>query len=269
MYVSIVVTLSRPENIKLVFDNIDEILKDTAHTYELVLAIDNQKIRKQHIEEHVSILNNRIRNLTLFNTDNPPPRKFDMQQRRTRIACLRNESKEYIGGSEFVFSFEDDTVLSKNALAYLLYDYNELDNVGFVQGVQIGRWGKPYIGAWRVDDVSNPKHYETIDHEFSYSEDEEIITEEIDAGGFYCYLTTTKLYKSIKYGWQEPCGADVDFGLQLRRLGYKNYIDWFVICGHKTNKEIIYPERFVTVVSFDFTRNRWISKLKDHLEIKQ
>lgn len=268
MYISIVATLSRPEGIALVFDNIEKTMKQSPeHTYEIILAIDNKKIKVlTYVWARLADIGANIKNMSTFNTKNEPPRKFNMDERRTRIAKLREMSKEYIGGSDFVFSFEDDTTLPHSALALLLDAYEELPNPGFIQGAQIGRWGNRYIGAWRVDDINNPKEYRTIYHDFAYGPEGPGI-EEIDAGGFFCYITPTKLYKEASYKWQEPCGPDVDYGLQLRRLGYNNYIDWSVQCGHKTEKETLECHAPVVEIVLTPKGTRWQSKIIDRITL--
>lgn len=262
MYISIVVPLSRPKNVALVFDNIKSVIKDPQHIYELVLCVDNSKV--PNLDQWVEPLRDTLRQVSILNTKNKPPRKLDMTQRRNRIAAVREKSKEWVGGSNFVFSFEDDAILPPFALTHLLDDYNELPDCGFVQGVQVGRWGSPYIGAWHVDDIENPTEYKTTKHVFSHGPDDNPhgLIEEVDAGGFYCYLTPTNLYKAVNYKWQEPVGPDVDFGLQLRKMGYRNYTDYFVECGHRTDKGDLYPGLDATQITLTFHENRWRSKVE-------
>lgn len=229
-------------------ENIGKILMDQNHTYELILAIDNKKIRNSDLDL-LGTFRHKLRSINVFNTRKTPPKKFDMDSRRTRIADLRTMSKYHVGGSNFVFSFEDDTTLPFNALPRLLKSYSEIDGrIGFVQGVEVGRWGHEYIGAWKVDDINNPTKFQSM----PYGEG----VEEIDAGGFYCYLTPTDNYKAINYTWVEPMGPDVDFGLQLAKMGCKNYIDWSVICGHMTKDKTLYPENPV-VVKRELVNGRW------------
>jgi hypothetical protein len=263
-YISIVVTISRPENIDLVIENIKKTLAENKDgLFEIILAVDNFKIKNVLEKVQAQIANkSQIKNITEFNTGNKPPLKFDMARRRNRIAKLRNQSKEYIGGSLFVFSFEDDTILPALALYHLWNVYGILPNPGFVQGVQVGRWGKPYLGVWNVDDVHNPQEYTTATHNFA-----EVTVDPCDAGGFYCYLTPTKLYKTVTYSWREPCGPDVDYGLQLRSLGFENYTDYFVECGHRTDKKDIWPTDDVNQIQFKWDGKRWTNKIIKKIDI--
>jgi len=258
-YISLFVTLSRPEYIQLVFDNINKITLNQDHLYELVIGIDNIKIKDTHLVKYINEYP--FQNITIFETGNKPPRKTDMVARRTRIAKLHELAKDHIGGSDFVFGFEDDSVLPLMALGYLHDDYRELDNVGVVQGIQVGRWGNPYLGAWLVDDVFNPTEYRTTTFDFSYGADEKQTVYPIDAGGFYCYLTPTKLFKNVINDWREPCGPDVNYGLRLRQLGYQNYVDYFVEVGHRTEREELWPDNNLAQITFKLENGRWRSKI--------
>ncbi len=257
-YISIVATLSREDQQHQIVTNLAKLLErneltGNSHTFELIIAIDNKKIQVYTMKLLLVEILARYqpKNIVVFNSGNPPPKKMDMVSRRNRIARLRNMTKDEIGGSDFVFSFEDDTILPVGAIENLVEDWKRLDNPGFIQGVQIGRWGHSYIGGWRVDNIQNPEHYETV-----LPSSQSIDT--IDAGGFYCYLTSTQLYKSVDYDWQEPCGPDVAYGLKLRQLGYNNYIDYRLLCGHIDREKIIYPVFSEVVrVTIDKTGNRW------------
>lgn len=253
MFLSIVVTISRPENIPLVVENLRS-LNCNPYAVELVVGIDNNGINAMELEKLFAPLQE-WKNITVFNTKLRPSRKFDMHTRRKRIASLRNMTKEDISASDFVFSFEDDTVLptNMNVLMRFVEVWKDLDNPGMIEGVQVGRWGQPYVGAWQVDDISNPSQYMSMSRGL-YEIDM------IHAGGFYCYLTTTKLYKEIAYAATEPMGPDVDFGLQLSRMGYTNYIDWSVVCGHRIKDQTLYPTE-VVVIKRQFERGRWRDKV--------
>src|SRR5207247_1432698 len=97
-----------------------------------------------------------------------------------------------------------------------------------------------YVGAWKADnvyDITNIKSclplplYQTGDN---FQLKKSPVIEEIDAGGFYCFMTKRDYY--IKHEFRpygrDVFGPDVEFGLSLRREGYKNYIDWSLSCKH-------------------------------------
>jgi len=75
-------------------------------------------------------------------------------QRRERIANIHNQIRGLISDdTDWIFSIEDDGILPENALSWLVNDVQNYPAVGLVTGVELGRWGVPYVGAWRVDDV--------------------------------------------------------------------------------------------------------------------
>lgn len=153
-------------------------------------------------------------------------------ERRTRISAIKNESKAYIPDSQYVFGIEDDTIVPPHALEQLLDDYAAYPHAGFIEGVELGRWGIPYIGAWRTDNPWSPSVIESV------LPDGAVECMEIDAGGFYCYLTTRDLYRAFDYRpfGNNTLGPDVAYGLYLRQNGYQNYIDWRVSCEHRTRQ---------------------------------
>lgn len=152
-----------------------------------------------------------------------------LHERRRRISAIKNESKRLIGECDYVFGIEDDTIVPPHALSKLLSDYAAYPYAGFIEGVELGRWDIPYVGGWRADDAYEPARIESV----MPPENREGV-EEIDAGGFYCYLTKRELYMMHEYrpfGYNDM-GPDVNFGIYLRQQGFKNYIDWSVSCAH-------------------------------------
>lgn len=151
-------------------------------------------------------------------------RQFDITGRRKKIAYLHNIAKEYIN-TEYVFGVEDDTIVPFYALRFL--GEQMVDGVGMVEGVEMGRWGVPYIGAWIVDNIEEPTEIVSMHHA------EGVV--DIDAGGFYCFLTRAEYYKShdFKPFDNNGLGPDVDFSLSLRRKGLKVLAHFDVECIHK------------------------------------
>lgn len=183
-------------------------------------------------------------------------RHYDVYGRRRRISDIHNLIKEHIQDCDYIFSLEDDTIFQLNALELLLKDYTIYPHAGFIQGVQIGRWGVPYIGSWKVDDIYEPKKIESM---LPIIHSDKII-EECDAGGFYCFITKKENY--IKHDFKpfdgNGLGPDVDFGISLRQIGLLNYIDWRVMTTHKTkNKDISMHNTEPVKVSFIKKENRW------------
>lgn len=152
---------------------------------------------------------------------------FAMMERRRRISDIKNESKDLIDPCTYVFCIEDDTIVPPYALDSLLVAYTAYPYAGFVEGVELGRWGVPYVGAWRADDVYEPSELTSCMPGRGI--------ETIDAGGFYCYLTKYQHYMMAEYKpfGNNDLGPDVEWGLYLRQQGFSNYIDWNVTCEHK------------------------------------
>jgi hypothetical protein len=154
-----------------------------------------------------------------------PRREFSINTRRRRIALIHNVIHKLIKPCEYVFLIEDDGVLPADALSRLLADHQAHPYAGFVEGVELGRWGIPMVGAWRADDVYDPTKLESALPGSG--------VEEIDAGGLYATLMRYDLYRKNEFKpWGDILGPDFDMGIELRRLGHKNFIDWSVAVEH-------------------------------------
>lgn len=88
-------------------------------------------------------------------------REFSINTRRRRIAAIHNEIQKLIKPCEYVFLIEDDGVLPSDALSRLSADYQAHPFAGFIEGVELGRWGIPHVGAWQADDVYDMKRLES------------------------------------------------------------------------------------------------------------
>lgn len=165
----------------------------------------------------------------------------NINHRRHRIADIHNEAKKYMWESDFVFGIEDDTTFKANALKKLHKEFALRPNAGMIEGVELGRWQEPYVGAWRADDVYEPSIITSAKPSAG--------VDEIDAGGFYCYLTRFDNFMKHEYRpfGTNTLGPDVNYGLWLRQQGHMNYIDWDVRCNHHTKDGIISLENSVPV----------------------
>lgn len=162
--------------------------------------------------------------------------------RKLRIAEIHNQSKDLIAETdgEIIIGLEDDTVFDRlESFEQLYRPLNKLDGVGFVEGVEMGRHGAKMLGAWRCDDPFNPKMVQTCLPAEGWNG-----LSEIDAGGFYGYATYRELYLEHEYYWStnQPWGPDVNYGFWLRQRGWKCYVDWGILFGHKDFSEIGYPD---------------------------
>lgn len=177
-------------------------------------------------------------------------------ERRWHIANIHNQLRELIGDADYIFSVEDDGILPPNALERLVSS-KSMAHLGLVTGVELGRWGVPYVGAWRADDVFDPKRIVSM-----HSRAGEDVGDSIDACGLYCALIKADLYKSHKFTASNGLGPDVNLGLYIRQQGYLMYIDWGISVTHLTNRsglemEIPATDTSITVVLQYLGHNSW------------
>lgn len=222
MQTTIVLFVSRLTFLDDVFKSIDELECDTANTALLCIVNGEADIfLKTRNWCEMSKFGER---LCLQIKPKQKIRQFDIGGRRKRISQLHNFAKEHIN-TEYVFGVEDDTIIPANALVKL--GEQMIDGVGMVEGVEMGRWGVPYIGAWIVDNIDEPTEIVSM-HKADGVVD-------IDAGGFYCFITRAEYYKAhnFKPFDNNGLGPDVDFSLELRRKGLKVLADFDIECIHK------------------------------------
>lgn len=217
---------------------------------ELLVCIDNANITEHFVanafEKYELTIPYRI-----IQTKKYPVGEVNMASRRNRITEMLEFSKKHIGDTDFVFMVEDDTDIKPLAMKALIVDYANLTKagakVGFVEGVQVGRHGYRMIGGWRIDDLENPQVMQTIPFR------RDILIEKIDGGGLYCFITPTNLFKSHTWHWEAEClSVDVMYGIDLRKKGYQNFIDWTVEAGHvQQDKSTLLPNDKCVVVRYE------------------
>ena len=155
-------------------------------------------------------------------------------QRRQRICNIHNQIRRLIGDDiDWIFSIEDDGILPGNALSWLVNDVKNYPSPALVTGVELGRWGVMYVGAWKADDVINTQRLTSLANKAGSPE-----VEEIDACGLYCALIRADLYKLHNFTCANGLGPDINLSLEFKQLGFKNYIDWFVPVTHLTEKNM-------------------------------
>lgn len=167
------------------------------------------------------------------------PNETRLAIRRMRIADVKNQSKDLIAKTdgEYIISLEDDTVFDRlKSFDRLLQPLLEDPTIGFVEGVQMGRWGANMIGAWDANAVKDPTEIKTLLPKSGY--------EDITAGGWYGYATRRGLYMNCEYytSSAQPWGPDVNFGFWLRERGYKCVVDWDTVFGHNDYNKVLYPD---------------------------
>lgn len=217
-------------------DRVLESLKNQTYKIENLLVIFDGN------ESEFLYVRNKIGELPFDNVLTVPSQHSQIAQstpdRRRHIANIHNQIRGLIEDAEYIFSVEDDGILPPHALSNLVSDVilarARGDKLGMVTGVELGRWGTPYVGAWRVDDVFHPTQIESIESKAAGTEPNDVNYEEIDGCGLYCALIDADLYKKHNFFTHNGLGPDVNLGLFLRQEGYKNFIDWSIHVTHVT-----------------------------------
>ena len=174
------------------------------------------------------------------------PNISHMASRRKRIGDIHKEIAGYLSeSSEFILLVEDDTVIPPHTIDTLMHTMLNRRNVGFVSGVELGRWGFTHIGAWLVDNLEDPQEIVSIANTGGLVK--------VSAAGFYCCLTRRVNYIRGDFNpFDKILGPDFSYGLNLKREGFSNYVNFDVKCVHKTAKEDIHFENNEIIqVKFD------------------
>jgi len=221
----------------------------------LLIFVDNKDISKAKV---VNMLERYEVPMpyTVHNTGNNAPQELRLFHRRDRIRDMLATMQDVIlddadlFDNELLFMVEDDTKIEPDALTKLVVDYEQLTQnkvqIGFIEGAQVGRHGIRMIGAWKTDDLDEPTVMSTIPYNNT-----DLFTK-IDGGGLYCFLTPLKLFLDHEFYWHDECfSVDVTYGLELRKLGYVNIIDWSVVAGHADrNGNVLVPNENCTVAEY-------------------
>lgn len=176
--------------------------------------------------------------------------------RRARIADVKNQSKDLVSRTDgkYIIGLEDDTEFSRlSSFEQLLQPILDDNEVGFVEGVQMGRWGANVIGAWKADDIVDPNEIMTLMPRTGL--------QEITGGGWYGYATTRELYLNCEYytSTSQPYGPDVNYGFYVNQMGYKCLINWDIVFGHRDFNKVMYPEDYKIIqVIYNKDRNKGI-----------
>lgn len=191
------------------------------------------------------------------------PNEAHLLVRKSRIAYVKNQSKDLVAATdgEYVICFEDDTIFERlQSFDQLVKPMITSSKVGFVEGVQIGRWGARMVGAWKVDNPQFPTEARTL------LPPAEPSIQSISAGGFYGYATPKLLYLEHDYfsSMARPWGPDVEYGLWLRQKCYECLIDWGIVFGHQdAGGAIGWPENeklTEVIYNKDLATGRWDRK---------
>lgn len=203
---------------------IDSLLAQTLKPNNLLVVFDGHD--SQFLEVRNKIVGLPFNSVICIPSTNTAP-AHTIQDRRRHISKIHNQFRELVQDADWIFSIEDDGILPSNALERLVELVSTHDNVGMATGVELGRWGVPYVGAWRANNIGEPTEINSI-------EMSESSIEEIDACGLYCALIRADKYKEHVFFYNNGLGPDVNLGIYLRQQGFNNYIDWSIPVTHLT-----------------------------------
>jgi len=170
----------------------------------------------------------------------------DFESRGMRIAnfirIIINQAAERVGGSEFLFMVEDDTLAPKNAYKKLLPLISRGHNTVYASGIECGRGFTKHTGVcWLKKDGKGEITGRTIP---SMKTIGNII--EIGGGGWYCWIGrarqlqhwTTKMPMRCFDG--KMLGPDVMMIHDLHKFGYSCLCNTTVQCKHYDEKRKIW-----------------------------
>lgn len=254
--VSVFLPLSRPWRVDAMAKQIVNLYLASHKIVEVLVIIDNKAISPQSVKD-AFVNYNCPYPVTTFSTGNPGASEYNMATRRARIVAVFELAKRLLSmESDFVFTIEDDTEFGDRSLVDLIMAYNGVGwnyrhNVGIVSGIQVGRWGFKIVGAWKVDNYENPKVASSMPYKLNPT------WQEVDAAGFYCFITPRKLFSMASFRY-DHFGPDFYYGLSLRHMGCRNYINWAVTTGHVISpSKILWPDEKCVVVKFEKSQKEW------------
>jgi hypothetical protein len=227
--ITIVLPISRPDYLNKVITRI-ELLDYPPEEINFLAIVDGDDAL--YIKARNMVSSTKYPNRLCVKSTNPgKPARYDVYARRRRIAAIHNQAKELIAhDTGYVFLVEDDTMFNGNALKKLMDVAINNRAFAFAEGVELGRWGVPYVGAWLADDIYEPTELKSVENLNPVPVDQPAM--KIDAGGLYCALVRADLYKQHTFTSDNGLGPDINFGLENRQLGFENFLVWTVPCTH-------------------------------------
>jgi hypothetical protein len=258
--VLIVLPLSRKWAVEMQAKQLARMNRFTDINVELLVFIDNNDIKPQMVADMFERYEMPIA-YRIAESGRHEPHEVRLFYRRDRmvemLTMVQGEILKIKRPFDMMFMVEDDTMIQADALQRLLTDYKEVTEqglkVGLIEGVQVGRHGVRMIGAWRMDDLENPTVMSTIPYNTSS------FFEKIDGGGLYCFITPMELFLAHTWSWHDECfSVDVMYGIELRKKGYTNLIDWTVVTGHTDQHgNVLYPNDNCTVARYEKHGDEW------------
>jgi hypothetical protein len=108
------------------------------------------------------------------------------------------------------------------------------------------------IGAWNIEPLDDPQKMSSVSYRKSG-------TQKVDACGWYCYITPTKLYKEAHYRQiSESMGPCEVYTWDQRIAGYEALIDWEIPCEHlQEYGQSLIPNENNATVEWNKSGNDW------------
>lgn len=262
--VTIILPVSREEYLNRIFASL-ELLDCSGVTTNLLVIVDS-KDENLFVKTRNFVEESKFKERLCVLFEDSDGDKDSILVRRLRISAIHNQFKKELNILKskldivhYVFGIEDDTLVPEDSLKKLLKGYSLNKGVGFIEGVELGRWGATYVGAWKCDDIYNPTRILSLSEQEASGG-----LQAIDSGGFYCFLTKLDTYLEHEFKPYEnnALGPDADFGLSLRRNGYQNYIDTSIQCVHLDGENrIFYPKDKIQQIEVYKIGQSWFQRL--------
>lgn len=176
-------------------------------------------------------LNRRVNLLAIvFNKDLFLPVRDYLQQYNNFGECLTiySEKKslaptlEYLASDEYIFIWDENTLLLRNTLGELYRSYLDHPTAGFITGGVFNK-ALPY---WVKDIYADkPKYIKNDKRNFT--------DDKIDVAYPFCMLTKTENFRNYYFGKER---SPLAYGLKLRKAGFQNYINTKVVCKDITEE---------------------------------
>lgn len=140
--ITIVLAVSRADYLERVITRI-ELLECNPEDINIVCVVDGPSALYVRARNLVNGLKFKERLTVQLDLKTTSP-LINIKERRQRIAAIHNQAKGLIRDSDgYVFSVEDDTLISRGSLKKLLLFASTRSAFGMGVGVELGRWGAP------------------------------------------------------------------------------------------------------------------------------
>lgn len=190
----------------------------------------------------------------IFVTAEKPIHTPDFEERVMRIArnmqIILTNIGQLHGGSDFIFMIEDDTFVKPDAFNKLWRHMQDNPKMAFVQGVEMGRWFDPRLGAGTMTDpeadVVIKRHPSSQEHGI----------EKLSVGGWYCWIGRMDAFKQIKFRCKPGIwtGPDEFMVYDLTQKGFECIMDWEVPCEHMNPDGTVLLPSMAKGFEFTYTR---------------